>query len=370
MKKRAVIISTFLAASLMLTGCSWNDIKAKFTGEDGSTQTASGSAIVVEDYDPEECITLPEYKGIEVDCKVSDEDVQAEIDSFLSDNASENKIKKGKCKEGDTVNIDYVGKIDGEAFDNGSATDQTITLGSSGYIDGFDDGVIGMKPGQTKDINVTFPDDYSAEELAGKPAVFTITLNYISEEVTPELTDKLVSEKTDYKTVDEYKKATKENLKKDKKENAGQTAYAEVEEKAEVKKYPETLVEVCKSQLDAYYKYTATQYGYSDFDSFLTAMQMNKDTYQDQLKQAAQSIAKTQLLAEAIAAKENISVTDDEVKKEIAAVAEQAGQEEADLKKSFEDLYGEAITIENYYKVTLLTNKVVDFIGDNAKIVE
>lgn len=370
MKKRAVIISAFLAASLMLTGCSWNDIKAKFTGEDGSTQTASGSAIVIEDYDPEECITVPEYKGIEVDCKISDEDVQAEIDSFLQDNSTEKKIKKGACKEGDSVNIDYVGKIDGKAFDNGTAEDQTITLGSSGYIPGFDDGVIGMKVGQTKDIDVTFPDDYSTTELAGKPAVFTITLNYISETEIPKLTDKLVSEKTDYKTVDEYKKATEENLKKDKKDSAGSTAYSEVEEKAEVKKYPETLVKSCESQLDAYYKYTATQYGYSDFNSFLSAMQMDEASYKEQLTKAAQSIAKTQILSEAIAARENITVTDDEIKQEIASVAEQSGQEEADLKKSFESLYGQAITIESYYRVTLLSNKVVDFIGENAKLVE
>ena len=143
-----------------------------------------------------------------------------------------------------------------------------------------------------------------------------------------------------------------------------------MEQKAEVKKYPETLVESCKSQLDAYYKYTAKQYGYSDFKTFLSAMQMDEATYNDNLLKAAQSIAKTQILAEAIAAKENITVTDEEIKAEIASVAEQAGQEEADLKKNFEDLYGQAITIERYYKVTLLTNKVIDFVGENAKIIE
>lgn len=366
MKKRAFIISTFLSVSLMLTGCSWDEIKSKFTGEDTSV---SGSA-VVEDYDATECVTLPEYKGIEVDCTVSDEDIQKEIDSFLSQNSTENKIEKGKCKTGDTVNIDFVGKIDGEAFDNGSATGQTIKLGSSGYIPGFDDGVIGMKVGQTKDINVTFPEDYGNEELNGKPAVFTITLNYISETIVPELTDELVAEKTEQKTVEEYKTATKEKLVKDNKDSAGQTAYGVVEEKAEVKKYPESLVAVCKGQLDAYYKYTAKQYGYSDFNEFLTAMQMSQDTYNESLDKAAESIAKTQLIAEAIAAKENITVTDDEIKTEIASVSEQAGQEEDQLRKSFEELYGESITIERYYETTLLTNKVVDFVGQNAKIKE
>lgn len=366
MKKRALIISTFLSVSLMLTGCSWDEIRAKFTGEDLSV---SGAA-VVEDYDAEECVTLPEYKGVEVDCTVSEEEIQNEIDSFLSQNASENKIKKGKCKEGDTVNIDFVGKIDGEAFDNGSATDQTITLGSSGYIPGFDDGIIGMKVGQTKDIDVTFPEDYGKDELNGKAAVFTITLNYISESEVPELTDKLVAERTEQKTVDEYKASVKEKLAKEKKEDLGQTAYGQVEEKVEVKKYPESLVAVCKGQLDAYYKYTAKQYGYSDFNEFLTAMQMDEATYNESLQKAAESIAKTQLTTEAIAAKENITVTQDEVKAEIAKVSEQAGQGEDQLKQSFEELYGEAITIEKYYETTLLTNKVVDFVGENAKIKE
>ena len=92
MKRKAVMISAFLAASLMLTGCSWNDIKAKFTGEDTSAPAASGSAIVIEEYNPEDCVTVPEYKGIEVDCKISDEDLQAEIDSFLANNSTEDKV--------------------------------------------------------------------------------------------------------------------------------------------------------------------------------------------------------------------------------------------------------------------------------------
>lgn len=353
----------------MLTGCSWEQFRAKFTGEDLSGVT--GSAIEIEDYDAEECVTVPEYKGVEVDCSVSDEELEAEINSFLAENSSEKKVKKGKCKEGDSVNIDFVGKIDGEAFDNGSATDQTITLGASGYIPGFDDGVIGMKVGETKDIDVTFPEDYGNEELNGKPAVFTITLNYISETVTPKLTDKLVAKTTDYKTADEYKESVQEKLKQEKKDAAGETAYAEIEEKAEVKKYPETLVESCKLQLDAYYKYMATQqYGYSDFKSFLDAVQMSQEAYEETLLTSAQSIAKTQLLTEAIAARENISVTDEEVAAEIASIAQQSGQEESVLRENFTGLYENAITIERYYNTVLLSNKVIDLIGENVKIVE
>lgn len=365
MKKRAVIISTFLSVSLLLTGCSWKEVASKFTGED--TGTTAGEA---SDYVAGDCVTVPEYKGIEVDCTVGEDEVEAEIQSFLGDNSTEKQIKKRKCKEGDSVNIDFVGKINGEAFDNGSAKGQTLTLGSSGYIPGFDDGIIGMKPGETKDINVTFPEDYGHDELNGKDAVFTITLNYISKTIVPELTDELVAEKTEQKTVEEYKNAIRDRLKSEKKESAGSTAYGKVEENAEVKTYPDSLIQVCKSQLDSYFRYSATQSGFSDFNTYLTQMQMDESTYQNYLLEAARQIAKTQLLTQAIAEKENISVSDQEVKDEIASEVSQSGQTEEQIRNSFTELYGDVITIEEYYRITLLSNKVIDFVGQNAAIKE
>ena len=179
MKKRTAIISTFLSVSLFLTGCSWSDITAKFTGADTSGTAAPAST--EKDYVAEECVTLPEYKGIEVDCTVSEEDIEAEIKSVLNDHATEKKVKKGKCKQGDTVNIDFTGKVDGKEFDNGSAEDYSMTIGSSGFIAGFDDGVDGMKVGETKDLKLKFPDDYHQEDLKGKDVVFTVKVNFISE---------------------------------------------------------------------------------------------------------------------------------------------------------------------------------------------
>lgn len=371
MKKRAVVISALLTMSLVLTGCSvsWNDIKGKFTGKDGTV--VSGSAIDFAEIHAEDYVTVPEYKGIEVDCTVGDDEVEAEIESFLGENAKEKKIKKGKCKTGDTVNIDYEGKVDGEVFDGGSATDHTMTLGASGFIDGFDEGVVGMKVGQKKDIDVTFPEEYSqAPELAGKPAVFTITLNYISETQIPELTEKLVKEKTDYKTIDEYKAGTRKTLAEQKKSNAGQTAYGKVEEKAEVKSYPEALTKVYSAQLDAYYRASATQYGFSDFTTFLTQSGMDEESYQSYLKEAAEANAKTQLITRYIADKEGFTITAEDIKNEISSNLEASGQSEDDFRKSFEDLYGKDMTLEQYYEIVLLTNKVIEFVGDNAKIIE
>lgn len=366
MKKRTVIMSTVLSASLLLTGCSWSEFAAKFTGAD-----TSGSASVQVDYNAEECVTLPEYKGIEVDCKVSDDEIDSMIQSDLSENAKENQIKEGTCKKGDTVNIDYVGKLDGKEFDGGTAEGQTITLGSSGYIDGFDDGVIGMKVGETKDLKLKFPDDYHQEDLKGKDVVFTVTLNYLSETIVPELNEQFVTESTDYKTVDEYREGKRQELLKNKKAQVAQDAYAQVEEKATINQYPESLLNQCTSQLDSYYRnYVAPQYGATDFNTFLTQMNMTEDTYNQSLKQAAEGIAKTQLVTGAIADKEGIQVSEEEIQEQIATAVSQSGQSEEELRKSFEELYGTVISLEEYYWVSLLTDKVIDFVGENAKIIE
>ena len=150
----------------------------------------------------------------------------------------------------------------------------------------------------------------------------------------------------------------------------GETAFGKVEENSEVKTYPESLVNMCSSQLDAYYRYMSTQYGFEDFNAFLTQMQMTEESYKQMLDQSAQSIAKTQLVAEAIAVKEGITVTDEEIKEQITDAVSQGQQTEEDLRKSFQELYGDVITIEEYYRITLITNKVVDFVGENAKIIE
>lgn len=361
MRRSAKIVSTVLVASMMLTGCSWGEIKDKFTGADSGVEEAA-------DYVAEDCITIAEYKGVEVDCSVGDDEVKAEIDSFLGQNTTEKKIKKGKCKAGDTVNIDYSGSIDGKKFDGGTAEDQSLELGSNSFIPGFEDQVIGMSVGDKKDINVKFPDDYHDDKVAGKDAVFSVKVNYISESIVPELTDKLVKEKTEYKTVDEYKKGTLEKLKKDKEEDAGSSAYNIVQEKTEVKNYPDSLISGIKKQIDAYYRYMAKQYQFEDFNKFLEQSGMTEDAYNEQLKKAAENVAKSQLIAEVICAKENITVTDEEVDNAIKEAAEQGQQSVEDFEKAFKEAYGDSITIKQYHKNMLITNKAGDFVKDNAVI--
>ncbi len=372
MKKRIAVISTCLAASLLLTGCSWSDVAAKFTGADtpNSLPPAQEQAVSGGDYVAEECVKLAEYKGIEVDCKVSDDEIENMIQSDLEDHSTINQIKDRACKMGDEVNIDYSGKVDKKKFDGGTASDQTITLGNSGYISGFDDGVAGMKPGEKKDLNLKFPDDYHEESLKGKDVVFTVTLNYISEKVVPELTDQFVTSNTEQKTVEEYRQSIRQKLFEQKKESAPEKAYSQVEEKSEVMKYPESLVKVCKGQMDCYYRnVVAPQYG--GFSSFLQYNNnMTEEQYQKTLDEIAKNYAKTRLLTEAIDAKEGIAVTDEDIKGEIDKTVAQFGEDEAAVRKEFEEIYGEVMTIEEYYKGMLTVDKAVDFVGENAKIVE
>ena len=162
------------------------------------------------DFDPSKYVTLGDYKNMSITIaknEVTDEDLDSYIDYLLAANESYVDITdRDVAQNGDVANIDYVGKKDGVAFDGGTATGFDLDLGSGVFIDGFEDGVVGMKVGETKDLNLTFPEDYNNEELAGADVVFTVTLNSIKEAVIPELTDEYVqSLDNGLSTVEEYK---------------------------------------------------------------------------------------------------------------------------------------------------------------------
>ncbi|WP_051437801.1 trigger factor [Eubacterium xylanophilum] len=373
MKKSTVILSTLLISSILVTGCSWGDVKNKFTGEDTASGSAvSGSAVIeIEDYNPEECVTLPEYKGVEVDCTVKADEIKADIDSDLGSHSKEKKIKDRACKSGDTVNIDYEGKADGKAFDGGTAKEQDLVLGSGSMIPGFEDGIVGMKPGEQKDVKVTFPKDYNTKELAGKDAVFTIKLNFIKKTIIPKLTEEYVKKNTDHKSIDEYKKSVEEKLAKQKKDSAPSNAFGKVLEKVEVKKYPKGLKEVYIEQLKTYYASMAKSYGASDLKGFAEMQGMTEQQFiESSITPGAENMAKQHLAAEAIAAKEGIDVSDDDVKTEIDKIVKQQNVEVSKLEENYKSMYGSSMSLNDYFKIMLKQNKVVELVGKNAKIKE
>ena len=378
MRKKYTVIALLLVTAMIFTGCSWNDIAAKFTGND---ETASGSAtaaegpIVMEDYDPSECVILGEYTGVEVDCTVSSDEIQQQVDNFLMQYSTVEQIKKGKCKSGQSVNIDYTGKVDGKEVDGETAQDDMIQLGSSSHMDGFDDGIIGMKPGQKKELKLKAPADYSNDAVAGKEIVYTITLNYIAGETkTPKLTNAFVKKNTTYKTVKEYKKGMKNELQEQKKNNAGNTALQTIVDNSELINMPATLKEAHKKQTDQAYRYNLQQYyGEStDFETLLGSMGMTKEIYEQQLDQQGENSAKMQLVFEAIAKKENIECTEADVQEYVDSVVSGAGAEASidNFRQQYETMYGNYISFDDFLKTSCVYEKVMSLIESSMKLKE
>ena len=356
MKKKYMAVALVLALSAFVTGCSASDVpsaKEMMLGEDKDSL----------DYEPTECVSVPEYKGVEVDCTISDEELQGEIDNLLNNNKT--KIKKGICKKGDFVNIDYSGKRNGKKFDRGTAEDQTIELGNSNMIPGFDDAIIGMKVGEKKDAKMTFPKEYPNDpKLAGKDVVFTLKLNYI--ERKKEFNDEFVKKNTDYKTVAEYKEATKKKLADSKKESAGYTVFQKVMEGVKVNNTPQSLTDKWTKIITNDLEAQAKQYG-MDVDTMVSYYGVDKDTY---IKQSVENQIKQLLLVQAIAEKENLEVTEQDIKDDIKNACTQAGQDEAAYRKSFDEYYNKAQTLEEFIKFNLQARKMLDFMKENAKLKE
>ena len=223
-----------------------------------------------ENYDVEKYFTLGEYKGIEVtvdSTEVTEEDIEERINEVLEENSTVEEITDRTVADGDTVNLDYTGSIDGEVFDGGSAEGDTLVIGSGEFIDDFEEQLIGAAVGEARTVEVTFPEDYE-EAYAGKDAVFEVTVNYIhGDTVTPELTDEFVQSVSDCETVDEYREQLRETLKTEKEQTAETNkmndVWTAIVEGSEIKSYPDFMVDKQIEQRKATYEAYATQYGLS-----------------------------------------------------------------------------------------------------------
>ncbi len=352
MKKKYRITALIVALAFVLTGCSASDIpsfQAMMLGEPEMVEMS---------YNPLKYVTLGQYKDIEVDCSVSEDDLRDALDSLLASGKKDVRITEGTVADGQTVNVDYVGKMDGEEFDGGSAEDQQIRIGSDKMIDGFEDGIIGMEVGETKDVSMTFPDDYGNTELAGQDVVFTITLNYIYKEATDELVAKYSD---DYDTVEEYKAAQKETLESENEENALSTAMEEVYNNAEFSgEIPEDLLETVEAMVSAQLESYAEMYGV-DVDTFLGYYGMTADDYYE-------SCAKERLLAEAICYTEGYRVTEEIYYEQLEEVLTEYDTDEATYRSSFESSYGEDVSFEDCIVYNIKYDYYYDLINDTMTI--
>ena len=334
------------------------------TGTEDVSEEESETEFNVEDlpvYDASEYVTLGEYKGLTVEVdpvEVTDEQVMDKI-------ASETKqtLTEGTVEDGDTVNIDYVGKIDGEEFDGGSAEGYDLEIGSCTFIDGFEDGIIGMQVGETKDLELTFPEDYHSEDLAGKDVVFTVTVNSISR--VPELTDEVADSVVEGMTAEAYQESVRQELedsaKESQKSDAQQKLLQAVYDNATISGYPEENLQYTINRAKNYYEWLASMYGMT-LDDYLTNYGMTQDEFMEQIQPVAEEALGEEMTLLAIAEEESIEVSDEEYQDGLARYAEAQGMDDP---SKLEEAYG-----ENYIRNSLLQEKVLNFLYENATIEE
>ena len=367
MKKRIYLAMLAACLALTVTGCGESGKTGTDTAEtqensDGKTVEAGVSRLVSVD-NVDKYITLGEYKGLILDNTVeviTDDDVQARIDQELQDKAE--AVSDG-AQEGDLVTVNYVGTIDGETFDGGTANNYDFIIGNGGMFQEFEQGVIGMKKGETKEISIDFPSDYSDSTLAGKKADYKVTVQNVRR--APELTDEWVTKNTDYTTVEEYQEGTRKTLEKEARESAGEvlknTAWNTVLENTEVKEYPEADVENAVSEFRKSMEVYAKQADMT-LEEFVESQGISQDAFDEQSRQYAEGKVKQNLIVQGIMDAEGLSLDDKESLEVQEELVKQMGA--ANLAELV-DTYGQSYVDES---VGLL--RVEDFIVKNAKVSE
>lgn len=324
------------------------------------------------DYD--KYIKLGNYKGLEYDkisVSVSDKEVKEEINNRLEAKTETKDETSGTVKDGDTITISYVGKIDGKTFAGGSAENSTITIGETQMIDGFIDGLIGKKVGDKVTLNLKFPKDYQNEDVAGKKVVFDVTIKSKQVKSTPKYNLDFVKENSNSKTLEEYEASVKKDLEKQKTESAEdgvkQTLWSQVVASSKVKKYPKKQLAYEAEQFIKKYKDMAKSYGATWKDFLKQYMQMSEKDFNKQTKEYAKTVVAQKLTMHAIAEKEDLEVSSKEYKNRLDELLKQAGF----TKEQFQQQYNQSI--EEYAKAndfgsSFLLEKVEQFILDNGKV--
>ena len=321
----------------------------------------------------DEYVKLGKYKGLEYTkekISVSKKEIKAEIDNRLAAKATTTDSKKGTVKDGDNVNISYVGKINGKEFDGGSAENQTLTIGSGAFIDGFEDGLIGKNIGDKVTLDLKFPKDYQNKKVAGKAVVFEVTINSKSVTKTPEYNEEFIKANSDFDNKKDYEKSIKEELTKSKEETAESTAkqtlWSEAVENAKVKKNPKGAIKQEQDAIIEQYKLMAQNYNMEWEDFLKTYMQTTDKDFQKQAKTYGKSVAKQKLVLYAISDKENLKISNGDYKKRLKEMLKNAGMTEKQFKEQYNQTL-EEYAEQNDFKANFLSEKVNDFIYKNAK---
>ena len=312
-------------------------------------------------------VEIEKYTGLKIkkyEYNVTDEDVAKEVNKLLERDAKKVEVEGRACKSGDTVNIDFSGSVDGEKFAGGTAEDYDLVLGSGSFIPGFEEQVEGMEIGSERDISVKFPEDYQADNLRGKDAVFHIVLHKIYENQLPELTDEYVKTHAGVDTVEAYRAKTLERLTKSA-ENKGRddTENSIIDE---IKKHakcdiPEVMIENEVDRMVRDFSYRLSYQGIK-LEEYVKYMGVTMEQFRSQFKEEAQPRVLSQLIIDKIIRTENIKAEDSEVDAKLAEQAESVGKTAEEYKKSVDPRQIE------YIQNDIIVTKLFDFLAANNEL--
>lgn len=314
-------------------------------------------------------VTLGQYKGVEVtkaDVTVTEEEVQEALEKEQNNNARTIAVTDRPVAAGDTAVIDFEGFVDGVAFEGGKGEDYSLEIGSHSFIDTFEDQLVGKNAGDDVEVHVTFPEQYQAAELAGKPAVFQVKIKEIKAKELPELDDEFAQDVSEFETLDEYKESLKKELTEKKQNEVKRTQEDEAIQKiidSSEMDIPDAMINSqCETMVEEFAQRIA-QSGLS-MEQYLQFSGMTMDKLQEQVRPEAITRIKSSLVLEQIAKEENIVASEEDIDAEIAKMASQYGMEADKLKEYMGDSEKESMKRE------IAVSKAADFIMANAVEVE
>lgn len=360
-----------LAVVLTLTGCNAKpEEKAETSDAETTTEATLVNPFSWQDVALSDVITLEQYQDLAFEITpyvIEEDDIDLYLDKMLENYASPEPITdRDVVENGDVANIDYEGKKDGVAFEGGTAQGYDLTIGSGSFIPGFEEGLVGVKVGETVDLPLTFPENYHSEDLAGAEVVFTVTVNSIGQMVNPELNDEFVTTLgiDDVTTEEQLRQFLEENIKESMEQaNADQEKNMVIDklmELAVIENMPEDLITRYYNRIENSLVNQAAAYG-MELEAFIeNYFGMTTDQYQTELQESANLAAKQMLICKYIAENENIEINDTEVDTKVETLYQDYGFETPDDFKNANDM--------EEFKDSLLTDKVFDYVREHCQI--
>jgi trigger factor len=385
MKKKVWLAVISLCLLVFIGGCKKQDIADGLdsgktsdadadtddeTAADGATTggTIPEEAPVKEAYTASDYVTLGQYKGVEVTVQkleVTEEEIQSAIDADLESNATDEEVTGRPVQNGDTVDIDFEGLIDGVAFDGGTAQGYLLEIGSGSFIPGFEDGLVGANIGDKLALDLTFPDNYDPE-LAGKAVTFNVTLNSFTEKIIPELTEDYVKNNTDYASIAAYKEAKRQELEEQNADTMEQdkinSLIGIIIDNAAFSSIPQNLIDFYAYSYKAYNEQMVYYALGITLEDYLAQINMTEEEFDSNILSVAENYAKAELVRKAIAEAEGMQITEADYQELIPQYLTDNGLESEEVLQQYE---AKEQTIEN-----MLLNKAMDFMVDQAVVTE